>query len=382
MSGRLRLALGVGALVIIGPFTGLPRTQAPAPGDATRRVAERLAALRQEVDALEQQGTSVLADLRRLELERQIRAGELTAIEAELTDAGQAIVEATARATALQQTAETAQPDVEDRLVRLYKMGRAGYWRLLLDVNDMQAVGRAYRTAAALTRLDRERITNHKSTLDAIERELGELDGRTRRLAELQSRALAARAAADRAVAARKALVASIENRRELAAELAAELDAAYLRLQSTVAQRSAASGTATVPLRPFRGALPWPADGIVIIRFGRERAARVPGIEFNRNGIELSLAEGRPVTAVHDGVVTHAGPFSGLGHLVIVDHGDGAASLYGHLGHSSVNKGDRVAAGTNVGTSGRNTSGNPSLYFELRVDGEPVDPLQWLRKP
>jgi septal ring factor EnvC (AmiA/AmiB activator) len=78
--------------------------------------------------------------------------------------------------------------------------------------------------------------------------------------------------------------------------------------------------------------------------------------------------------------VVTHAGPFTAYGQLVIVDHGGGAVSLYGHLAGTTVNKGDRVAAGTNVGTSGRNTAGNPSIYFELRIDGQPVDPLQWLR--
>jgi len=78
---------------------------------------------------------------------------------------------------------------------------------------------------------------------------------------------------------------------------------------------------------------------------------------------------------------VTHAGAFSGYGHLVIVDHGGGAVSLYGHLASPAVIKGDRVAAGSRVGLSGRNPGGNPALYFELRVDGKPVDPLQWLRR-
>jgi septal ring factor EnvC (AmiA/AmiB activator) len=55
--------------------------------------------------------------------------------------------------------------------------------------------------------------------------------------------------------------------------------------------------------------------------------------------------------------------------------------SLYGHLGSSTVNKGDRVATAAGIGLSGRNPGGNPSLYFELRVDGKPVDPLQWLRR-
>ena len=59
---------------------------------------------------------------------------------------------------ALRSDADADRPDVEARLVQLYKLGRAGYWRLLLDVDDLRALGRAYRTAAALTASDRERV--------------------------------------------------------------------------------------------------------------------------------------------------------------------------------------------------------------------------------
>ena len=375
---RLAWVVWVVALSTLDPSGAAPAMQAPG-DDATRRITDRLAALRQEAAELDKQGKTVLTELRRLEVERQIKVEELSAIEQELRATRDQIADATARAATLRETAVEAQPDVDARLVRLYKMGRIGYWRLLLDVDDVRAIGRAYRTAAALTRLDRERIEQHQHTVEAIAREVETLETRSRELAGLQARAATARASLDRAAGDRASLVALIDTRRDLAVELAAELDAAYLRIQSALAQRS--TSAVDVPIRPFRGALPWPATGIIISRFGREQSTRVSGIEFSRNGIELSLAEGSPVAAVHEGVVTHAGPFGGLGQLVILDHG-GAASLYGHLRSIGVNKGDRVRAGTNVGTSGRNTSGNPSLYFELRVDGAPVDPLQWLRRP
>jgi septal ring factor EnvC (AmiA/AmiB activator) len=128
----------------------------------------------------------------------------------------------------------------------------------------------------------------------------------------------------------------------------------------------------AALPLRPFRGALPWPAEGIVTQRFGRQQTP---------NGIEISLPEGEPVRAVHEGTVAFADQFTGYGNLVIVDHGDGSHSLYGHLRELRVERGTRVDAQTQVGESGRNPSGNPALYFELRVDGKAVDPVQWLRK-
>ena len=59
---------------------------------------------------------------------------------------------------ALTGEAERQRPDVEARLVQIYKLGRAGYWRLLLDVRSLREVGRAYRTAAALGRIDRDRV--------------------------------------------------------------------------------------------------------------------------------------------------------------------------------------------------------------------------------
>jgi murein hydrolase activator len=133
------------------------------------------------------------------------------------------------------------------------------------------------------------------------------------------------------------------------------------------------------LPLAPFQGALPWPSEGVLTQRFGRVSRN---GVTLIRNGIELSLAEGRPVHPIHEGTVAFADPFSGYGNLVIVDHGDRSYSLYGHLSSLSVKQGDHVDAKTSVGLTGRNPAGNPALYFELRIDGKAVDPLQWLKRP
>jgi septal ring factor EnvC (AmiA/AmiB activator) len=159
------------------------------------------------------------------------------------------------------------------------------------------------------------------------------------------------------------------------------ELEAAQQKLQGTVAQLGAGRGAvAALPLRPFKGVLPWPAQGIVTGRFGQPRTSQAgPGAA--RTGIDISMAEGQMVRAVHEGIVGYADQFTGYGNLVIVDHGDGAYSLYGYLSSSDVSRGDRVDAQARIGASGRNPSGNPALYFELRVDGAAVDPLQWLKR-
>ena len=354
-----------------------PRAQGQP--DPAKRLAERQNALEREAASLERQEKTLLSELRKLEIERQLKTDELSAIDRELKSTREQLAAATAKAKELRDTAEATQPDIEDRLVRLYKMGRVGYWRLLLDVEDVRQMGRAYRTASALNRLDRERIQKHQATLKALERERASLDARTKEIAKLHARAAAARGSLDRAVAARESLVKSIDARQDLTAQLAEELRTAQQRLEAAVA--AGRSVTGIIPLRLFRGDLPWPADGIVTGRFGRQRNT-LTGAEITRNGIEMSLAEGRPVTAVHDGVVSYAAPFTGYGNLVIVEHGEGGHSLYGHLAGASVNKGDKVDGGSRIGLSGRNPAGNPALYFELRIDGKPVDPLQWLRKP
>lgn len=357
--------------------------QAPAPPDpvrsAAQRAAERMRALQREADSLASQERTLLVELRKLEVERQIKTEEVARAGAALKETRAQLEATVARAAALSDAVESERPDIEARLVQVYRLGRAGYWRLLLDVSDVQSMGRAYRTAAAMTRLDRERVEQHRRTLDALVKERASLEARTRDAAALQTKAAAARAAVDRAVAARTALVASIDARRDLNAQLTGELDAAQRKLQASVSQLGSGrpAPAVSLPIRPFRGALPWPASGIVIAHFGPIRSGGSP-----RNGIEISIAEGRPVRAVHDGTVAFSDQFTGYGNLVIVDHGEAAYSLYGHLESLDVKRGDHVDPQSRMGASGRNPSGNPALYFELRIDSKPVDPLQWLKKP
>ena len=368
-----------------------PADRAPASADATarqaaealaRRAADRLASLQREAEALARQERTLLSELRKLEIDREIRIEQLARVERDVADVQSKLAATATRTRALQGETDRQRPDIEARLVQLYKMGRAGYWRLLLDVKSLRDVGRAYRTASALGRIDRDRVEEHRRTVASLRAERAALEARAKELRALQVKARDGRAAVERAVTARTNLVQSIDSRRDLNAQLTGELQEAQKKLHATLAQVAAGHApatSATLPLRPFRGALPWPAEGVLSARFGK-RPPGTAGPEV-RTGIELSLPEGHPIHAIHEGVVAFADPFSGYGNLVIVDHGDKAYSLYGHLSSVSVKKGDRVDASSTVGLAGRNPSGNPSLYFELRVDDKPVDPVQWLKR-
>jgi septal ring factor EnvC (AmiA/AmiB activator) len=129
--------------------------------------------------------------------------------------------------------------------------------------------------------------------------------------------------------------------------------------------------------LRPFRGELDWPVAGTVLRRFGRSAGRSAA----SSNGIEIGAAEDATAVAIHDGTVAFAGAFGGFGNLVILDHGSQTFSLYGDLLDIAVKKGARLERGHAVGSVGVTDAGTTGLYFELRVDGQPVDPLQWMKK-
>jgi septal ring factor EnvC (AmiA/AmiB activator) len=348
------------------------RTEAQA-----RRAAERLQALNDEAERLAGEARSLIGDLRKLEIERQIRAEEFRQADDASKTAAAELARVDAEVTRLEQEAEAERPALHARIVELYKLGAGRYVRLLLSTSDAQRLGQASRTIAALAKRDRDRILTHQKRLADLAASRTTLEARGKELARIRAGAERARAAADRAVQERNALIRDIDARRDLTAQLSGELLAAQQRLQARLQNLDKTAEPLPLPLKPFRGALEWPIAGPVRQRFGRPAGPGRP----SSNGIEIAAAEGADVRAVHDGTVAFAGPFAGFGTLVIVDHGSQAFSLYGSLLEATVAQGKRLDRGDSLGLAGSSVGGAPGVYFELRVDGRPVDPLQWLKR-
>lgn len=126
------------------------------------------------------------------------------------------------------------------------------------------------------------------------------------------------------------------------------------------------------------RGKLPWPVDGRLLARFGETRG---DDARTKWDGVMISASAGSTVRAVHGGRVVFADWLRGAGLLVILDHGNGYLSLYGHNQTLLKGAGDVVKAGeaiSTVGTSGGQDT--PALYFAIRQQGRPADPEQWCR--
>jgi len=132
--------------------------------------------------------------------------------------------------------------------------------------------------------------------------------------------------------------------------------------------------------LQVVRGRIPWPVSGKIISYFGKTKDTRF-NLVVDNSGIQIQAPLGLPIHAVAAGVVRFADWFKGYGKLVILDHGRGYYSLYGQAANLSVSEGQSVAAGQVLGSVGDTDSlVGSSLYFEIRKNGAPQNPIYWLK--
>jgi septal ring factor EnvC (AmiA/AmiB activator) len=343
----------------------------------------RLAQARAEAARLAGEQRTLLTRLRQIELAIETRELEREKTARARLASTNAVDAAVARVAAADAELAALMPEVRARLTRLYRLMPLGYDRLLFSLDDARTFDRAARVVAVLARRDRERLERfwalraaRTADVSRLRRERDTLDGLTQRLAGEE-----AALAEDAGIQQR--LLADVRERRDLNAQLVRELAAARDRLEQSMAELTAGRGVSSVALpgggRLKAGTMTWPVAGRVDARFGRQASSRF-GTMVNRNGIDIGTVAGSPVQAVQAGTVAYADAFAGFGRVVIVDHGGRFYTLYGHLASVDVSKGATVQAGDELGTVGMAPTGTPSLYFEVRIDGRPADPVQWLK--
>jgi septal ring factor EnvC (AmiA/AmiB activator) len=208
-----------------------------------------------------------------------------------------------------------------------------------------------------------------------------------RRLRRRQKELVATRARLEATESRVKGLEASASELDRLVAALAKR------RRQAAKPYRAAPSAAQEQEAEPAvssRNSLPWPAEGRLVSRFGRQRLEGI-GTPIVHRGIRIATEPEAPVASVRSGRVVYAGPFRSYGDVVIVDHGSGLVTVYGHLGRLLKAAGDEVAPGDAVGVAGSGLDaeaqlaklpeGRGSVYFEIRKGNKAVDPLMWLRR-
>ena len=378
------------AVVVV---SGRAHGQAPAPSpspspsaadrtaitdERLRRVRERRQTIERDLARLRGQEKGLLAEVERLELEVRLRAEQLRETQLVLHRANEQMDATVKRVRELEASVAEARPQLAARARALYKLGELSYLRMLLSVERPSDMLRGYRFVSSLARRDRERMAALRADLSALDVTRTELEKKTRDALALRTETDRARRALEADRQRKSELLTSIVEKKETHAAYLQELEEAEAKLGQLLSGLSQAD--VSVPITVFKGALPWPTAGRVRTTFGRHKHPRFDTYTLH-NGIEIEAPVDAPVLAVHDGTVAFADQFLGYGLLVILDHGGKNHTLYAHLAETRVQPGQRVAAGALVGTVGASGVEGPGLYFELRSQGKPQDPLEWLAR-
>ena len=357
----------------------------------------RLQAAQRGVELADQRHAAVLAELQAAAERRAALERDLGELDARLTVAEAAVAREDKflrsglsqllvlddRLQLLRQKSQVEAQRSAQTTQGLYRFGRLRYADVVLGGDDLPDVAHAVAYAEVVMRerqqavrsvaeqraaavAAREQVDTQRNEVSdrraALAAERDRLAGLVSQRRELLDRLTAE---ADR----QEALLAGIESDRAAAQALVAALEDDSRRLADDL-RRQAGNGVVSAEY-----GLTWPAEGPVTSPFGW-RTHPISGAKKLHEGVDIGAASGAEIRAATDGIVVSAGWRGGYGNAVVIDHGNGLATLYAHQSSLAVAAGERVAAGQVVGYVGATgyVTG-PHLHYEVRSNGAPVDP-------
>jgi septal ring factor EnvC (AmiA/AmiB activator) len=360
-----------------------------------RRTEEKLKDERRKAAEARARETSILAELEQVEQRLADQQRDITRLDARIKKTQGEMVGLRGEVQSLERQRAAQEQALARRLRAMYKVqAQGGALPLLLSGDDPVARAVAVRHLTRLAALDARLIEEYRGTTGRLEDRRRREETRQRELADLKSDAQREQAEVDRDAAKRRTLLARVRDERAYHERMVGELTEAARRLEAFINDLQAKQRRlARVPppkrgIPPpgvgfgnLRGRLPWPTEGRVIAGFGAQVHPRF-GTRTFRNGVDIEADGGREVEAVYGGHVIYTGWFKGYGNLIILDHDHEYYTLYAHMADISVKEGDDVRQGQRIGTVGDTGSlEGPRLYFEVRYQGKPQDPEQWLRQ-
>ena len=315
-----------------------------------------------ELEEIDKELSATRKQLKQLRRRQRMALGDRQRAERELSEVGR--------------TLERTRAQISRRLVVLYQFRATGGFAALYSARDFQRVARRGRGL--------ERVLESDGKLFGYYRALREertpvVESHARVVRRLAAAKLAVDEREDEVrhkLVERRNLVALLRSRADRERRAAAELREAARRLEEKLARLS---HTPSAGPGLAKGRVAWPVQGVLRLGYGRQIDPEF-GTETLRNGIEVAALEGSPVRAVARGRVLFAGWFRGYGQMVIVDHGRGQLTVSGYLEELAVRADQYVEPDQVIGAVGETGSlSGPGLYFEIRKDGKPVDPQEWL---
>ena len=398
MRAARRLVAAVALLAVAAPVLAqTPRKDDPIQAEQRklRQTEQQLRDEKRKAAEARARETSVLAELEQVEQRLSDKHKEITRLDTRITRTLGEVTGLRGEIQQLQKQRAGQELALSRRLRAMYKVhAQGGALPLLLSGDDPVARAVAVRHLASLAALDARLIQEYRGTSDRLDDRRRREEARQRELADLKSDAQREQTDADRDAAKRRVLLARVRDERTYHERMVGELTEATRRLEAFIGDLQAKQRRlarvpppkgAVVPpgvgFGTLRGRLPWPTEGRIIAAFGAQVHPRF-GTRTFRNGVDIEANEGKDVAAVFGGHVVYTGWFKGYGNLIILDHDNEYYTLYAHMAEIGVKEGDDVRQGQRIGTVGDTGSlDGPRLYFEVRYQGKPQDPEQWLRQ-
>jgi murein DD-endopeptidase MepM/ murein hydrolase activator NlpD len=391
MTRRLLLGLLAGALVFCFVAPGVAGGQT-SPDPKTRR--DELSNAIEDVSAEE---VAAVNELQGITAQRQDLEAKVAALDQQIAAATQKVEAAEAEIARIQAQVETVQRDI-DRIkaeiqaskdkfnqsaVALYKGGGGGGTNFtLLSTNGgaHELIAGSKYLGENSRRFERElqRQGSLKDQLDDAQTDLRKEQAKAQEAqqvaAQERDNVTQLRTQAD----GERDQVAAAEQREQEVIEgiraRKADFEAQYNAVQAQIAA-SVSRGNPT----PGNHRFIWPVNGPIASGFG-PRTHPIYGGSRMHTGVDISASQGTPIKAAGDGVVKMAGPNGGYGNWTLIDHGGGLATGYGHQSRIAVSIGQHVSTGEVIGYVGSTgASTGPHLHWEVRVNGNPVNPLGWV---
>ena len=347
-----------------------------------KALKSRIGALQTELNGKREQRNSAQRALREVETQLGALQRKLRNTNAAIAEQQQQLKSLEKRKFSLREKQRKQQSLIEQQILAAYQLGQEKKLKMLLNQESPDKLSRALvyydyfnRARAAQIKLYLGTIEELDAIAPAIEQKSLELSASRNQLDE-QKAALASKQSQRKQTLA--ALDKQIGSRDQNLKAMRVEQDD-LLKLLRAIEEEVAniSLPDSYSPFNTHRGKMNWPAVGKHLNRFGSNRGDS----SLTWNGIEIAASRGSAVKAIHHGRVVFADWLRGAGLLIILDHGGGYMSLYGHNESLLFETGDWVKAGDAIATVGNSGGRNKaSLYFEVRKNGKPTNPARWCR--
>ncbi len=317
------------------------------------------------------------------QLEREIFAlqDQVDTLEEQIAATNVKLAEETAKLAEATQKAENQYDSFKERFRVMCEDGATSYLEILFSANGFSDLIDRLEIAKEISSYDKEifdvmensrlQIEASKNAIETLKSE--QETQKSQKVA--QSSALEAKKAENDAYT--KELQADIDSYSKLIDEKERAQDALRQQIAASLSRTGSSGGKAYVG-----GEFMWPATSTYITSsFSPSRKNPVTGQMRKHTGVDIGAGNGTPIKAANGGTVTLAGWNSGYGNCVIIDHGGGKATLYGHMSKILVSKGQSVSKGTEIGKVGSTgNSTGPHLHFEILINGSPVNPMNYFK--